>query len=294
MTPSERTTLLNRWIQRSSDAEQARQERAERMVRAAIDAWPYFEGIKPLVYAKGSYPNNTNVRQDSDVDVVVECNDCIYWDNAPGVHRTVSGVYTGPWDYKSWRAHVAAALIDAYGEAGVDTSGNIAINLPEVAGSRPSTDVVPSHGYHLHTGPYSQLVGSVVWSTDGKRIVNWPEQQLQNGRAKNTATNRRYKRMVRALKNVENRLAHVGRIDELPSYFMECLVYNVPNSTLIAGSIDDAFKGTLLTLYGGISADRYGSWTEPNGIKPLFNGGQSWTPADAVKLIDATYDLLGY
>ncbi len=294
MTPSERATSLTLWIQPSSDAEQVRQERAERMVRAAIDAWPNFKGVPRRVYAKGSYPNNTNVRRDSDVDVVVECSDCTYWDNAPGVHRTASGVYTGPWDHKYWRQQVAAALLDAYGATGVDTSGKIAINLPEVAGSRPSTDVVPSHAYHLHTGPYSQLDGSVVWSTDGKKIVNWPEQQLQNGRAKNTATNRRYKQIVRALKNVENRLAHAGRIDELPSYFMECLVYNVPNSTLLTGSLDDAFQGTLLTLYGGISGNRYGAWTEPNGIKPLFNGGQSWTPADAVKLVNATYDLLGY
>ena len=44
-------------------------ERAERMVIAAIDAHPAFDGYRSSikVYAKGSYANKTNVRADSDV-----------------------------------------------------------------------------------------------------------------------------------------------------------------------------------------------------------------------------------
>lgn len=58
--------------------------------------------------------------------------------------------------------------------------------------------------------------------------MNWPQQQLKNGRSLNTQTNHRYKKYVRALKNAESFLAAAGTIDELPSYFMECLVFNVP------------------------------------------------------------------
>ena len=85
------------WTGPSSTTEQDKQERTERMVRQAIDAWPTLSAANLSIYAKGSYPNNTNVRTDSDVDIAVQCHDVVYWgEETPGVH-TSSGAYTGPW-----------------------------------------------------------------------------------------------------------------------------------------------------------------------------------------------------
>ena len=41
---------------------------------------------------------------------------------------------------------------------------------------------------------------------------------------------------------------------------------------------------------------RYGhhAWLEPNRIKPLFGDEQKWTPSDAMTLLSAAYDLMGY
>ena len=58
---------LSSWTGPSSSTEQDKQARTERMVRAAIDVHPAFTGCQMNVYAKGSYPNNTNVRTESDV-----------------------------------------------------------------------------------------------------------------------------------------------------------------------------------------------------------------------------------
>lgn len=44
MTPYERERLLSSWIKPSSLSEQDRQDRAERMIRLAIDAHPAFAG----------------------------------------------------------------------------------------------------------------------------------------------------------------------------------------------------------------------------------------------------------
>jgi len=51
------------------------------MIREAIDEHEAFDGYRSSfsVYAKGSYANNTNVKSDSDVDIVVECSDACYW-----------------------------------------------------------------------------------------------------------------------------------------------------------------------------------------------------------------------
>ncbi len=46
MDPAERAALLTRWMDVSSPSEQDRMERAERMVIAAIDAHPAFNGYR--------------------------------------------------------------------------------------------------------------------------------------------------------------------------------------------------------------------------------------------------------
>jgi hypothetical protein len=49
---------LKGWTGPSSDSEQDKQERTERMVREAIAAHAAFKGCSLSVYAKGSYANN--------------------------------------------------------------------------------------------------------------------------------------------------------------------------------------------------------------------------------------------
>lgn len=85
MTASDRQALLSQWIKPSSDSEKDQQDRAEHMVKDAIKNWWAFDNLTPLIYTKGSYPNNTNVRTDSDVDVVVECHECCWSEFEPGV-----------------------------------------------------------------------------------------------------------------------------------------------------------------------------------------------------------------
>lgn len=240
MSASERAQLLSKWIKPSSENEQAQQERAEDMIRKAITTCAAFDGSSVLVYTKGSYPNNTNVRRDSDVDVTVELQDCFYYGYKPGVTGVEPPVapYQGQWTPTSWRAAVVDALNLAFGEDSVDTSGKIAINIRAVEGSRPSADVVPSFDYRRFDNSTRTIRqdGSCVFPTDGgDKVVNWPQQQLENGRNLNNATNHRYKNYVRALKNAENFLAAEGNIEELPSYFMECLVFNVSTPTLSFG-----------------------------------------------------------
>src|SRR5438046_1494244 len=61
------------WSKPSSDTEQQKYENAERMIRDAIKESIALNGKDIRVFAKGSYPNNTNVRQESDVDIGVAC-----------------------------------------------------------------------------------------------------------------------------------------------------------------------------------------------------------------------------
>jgi hypothetical protein len=298
-TVAEREALVSRWIQPSSASEKDRQDRAERMVREAVAACRDFDGYRGSirVYTKGSYPNETNVRLDSDVDVVVQFNGCIYYDHGDGVTPPSSvAPYTGDWTPAKWRSAVQAAMTGCFGAAGIDTSGKIAIRIKEVAGSRPSADVAPCFAYHRYwdTSHTRRSEGSCVFDTSNKKIVNWPQQQLENGRAKNNRTGGRYKRYVRALKNAENALVKDGVLKALPSYFMECLVYNVADSTLGPGNLDGGFRATLVALHNDLGKDVCQTWVEPNEHKYLFQDTQPWTVADARQLVLATWAKLGY
>ncbi|PBC35523.1 nucleotidyltransferase [Rhodococcus sp. ACS1] len=300
MSASDRAELLNRWIKPSSENEQQQQARAEDMVRKAITTCGDFDGSNVLVYTKGSYPNNTNVRRDSDVDVAVELQDCLYYDYKPGI----TGIeppprpYQGEWTPRTWRNAVVNALVEAFGKESVDTSGKIAINISAVEGSRPSADVVPSFDYRRYDNPERTVSweGSCVFPTDdGAKVVNWPQQQLDNGRNLNTRTNYRYKKYVRALKNAENFLAAQGTIDELPSYFMECLVFNVDESTLTRGSLDEGFEATLLELFLLLEEEENERlMVEPSRMTWLFTHDKKWSVEDGMALVLATWRHFGY
>ena len=247
----------------------------------------------------GPYPNNTNVRQDSDVDVVVELQECQYYDYLPGVVQAnhPGSPYKGGWTPAKWRDEVLKAMVACFGASQVDATGKIAINIKAVAGSRPSADVVPSFDYVRYDDMYGicKHSGSCVFPADGGlKVVNYPQQQLDNGRAKNNRTGGRYKFFVRALKNAENLLCTNGTITDLPSYFMECLIYNVSDATLQTGNLEQGFRATLYELWTLLDATPTDTMQEPNELKWLFKGHSKWSVADAKSFVLHTSSYLGY
>jgi len=310
LTHAERCVLIERWTLKSSASEQDRMERAERMVREAIYAhWPLLADRRKFkIYAKGSYANQTNVRQDSDVDIVVENHDVYhleYFSNEMAQAATPDPSfvpYEGPWKSTNWRTEVETALKNFFGTGDVDTSGNVAITVKEVAGSRPSADVVPAFDFVRYDSPdrapSSTHKGSKVFKKDGTgHIINYPEQQRVNGSAKDRATYGKYKEFARALKNGENALVKAGLMKEKPSYLMECLAYNVANGHLTRGSNrSDWFQDALAQLHNTLLATAfvYEDWLEPNELKYLFGSDQKWKVDDARELTMKLWDYLEY
>lgn len=300
LTSVDRGRLLSAWIKPSTQDEKDRQNRAERMITEAVKAHTAFDGTSIAVYAKGSYPNNTNVRNDSDVDIVVENRDCWYYDYIPAdIQPSINpfSAYTGLWTPALWRSEVTKAMINRFGSTDVDTSGVVALEIAAVPGSRPSADVVPSFGYQCYFSADHRVVeqGSKVFKRPGGSVINWPDQQLRNGRTKNTATGGRYKDFVRALKNIENRLFKEGLISAMPSYFMECLIWNVPDPTLQTYGLDDGFRATLVWLWEHLNDQYdYEQWDEPNGRKYLFHSSQKWSRDDGKALVLAAWKWMDY
>src|SRR5439155_500913 len=67
----------------------------------------------------------------------------------------------------------------------------------------------------------------------GHWITNYPQQHYDNGVAKNLATSKRFKCVVRILKNLENQMVKDNSSPVVASYLIESLAYNVPDHYLL-------------------------------------------------------------
>jgi hypothetical protein len=171
---------LSGWTGPSSPTEQDKQERTERMIRDAVKNHAAFDGCSLTVYTKGSSANNTNVKADSDVDVAVQCDEAMYWDEATKRTFSSTGSYQGIWTPPKLRAELQAALIAKF-SGQVDSSGSTALRIRSGT-ARVDADVVPcfDYRYYLSSGRYHN--GAKAFKKDGNSLVNYPEQQLENGR----------------------------------------------------------------------------------------------------------------
>lgn len=295
---------LRRYKNPSSDHEKDKQDRAERMVRSAVDRWADTVGLGVSYLPKGSYANNTNVKLDSDVDIaVIHGNGQFYRDEtAIREQDRLTSFDVRPPTYSGleFRTQLVNALVASFGVYGCDTSGKTAIEVVE-GSSRVKADVVPSYEYRRYVynsdGRVAYYPGQIVFRTDGTSVVNYPKQQYDNGIAKNNRTGTRYKQLVRILKNIENELVREGKLTELPSYFMECLVYVVPDDQFgHAGSVPltDDLKAVLLYIWNRTDTGGAGqNWYEPNDIKKLFGAGQPWSMQDARDLTAKAWNHYG-
>jgi hypothetical protein len=177
----------------------------------------------------------------------------------------------------------------------VDSSGSTAFRIHS-SSARVDADVVPCFDYRYYLSGGRNRDGAKVFKTTGGSLVNYPEQQKTNGIAKNKRTNLRFKQSVRIMKRLENAMVEAGAHREVPSYFVECLVYNVPDSILTRSTWTDTVKGIISHVFHeleGAEPDEEGDrWLEVNNCKFLFAPGQNWSRQDARALMRAAWNYL--
>lgn len=285
-----------------SDNEDDKRKRAEAQIRDALANYVGLQGRQYVVYAKGSYANNTNVRLNYDVDIAVEYCGFFYYDICLGLDgwtKEAIGIQpiADPYTRDNFKRDIRAALVQAFGATAVE-NGRIAYRVRQKKTTLPA-DVVPCWEFRrydtlfLGTPNYSE--GSRVYPSTGPHKDNYPKKQLTNGTAKNNRTSYRYKRMVRALKKVQTKLVSDGKLDkELASYLTESLVYNVGDPSFNHPTYLQDMRGVLAaifnaTLDGGGSND----WEHVHGLEYLFRGNQGWTTTQVHTMASVAWDAMG-
>lgn len=214
-------------------------------------ATPY-AGRNSVVFLQGSYGNDTNIYAESDVDIIIRLDDCFFSDldslseEERAAHKQAfsDAAYT----HVDFKRDVLSVLTDQYGSA--VKNGDKAITIDANA-SRRKSDVIVATQFRRYvkfrsSSDSEYTEGICFFNAAGERIVNYPKQHSANLTFKHQTSSGWLKPMVRVLKNMRNRMFDQGLIKAglAPSYYLEGLLYNVPNAMLMS-SYQDCVVNTL-------------------------------------------------
>lgn len=289
-------SAFSNWAKPPGKTEQDKSDNSERAIRTAISSSATLSSRSVSVFPQGSYRNRTTVRQDSDVDICVMCTESIFYDLPDGMSPGDFGITVpAPYPYSQFKSDVYNALVSHFGSSSV-LRGSKAFDIHENT-YRVDADVVAAFEYHLYRTDGTYLQGTSFLPDSGGRINNWPDQHYDNGVSKNTATRRRFKALTRITKRLRNEMedSAVSAAINIPSFLIECLVWNVPNEGFGHATYWDDLRYVLAYLYNSTLKDEDCSdWTEVNGIKYLFHTSQPWSRVAANGFIDAAWSHVGY
>lgn len=284
------------WAKSPSQTEQDKCENAERAVRNAVTNSQNLGTKSIRIFAQGSYRNRTNIGAESDVDIGVLCTDTFYFKLPEGFVREDFGLNTpATYTHAEYKDHLHQALNDHFGSDQVNR-GSKAFDVHENS-YRVDADVVPHFEYRLYRTDGTYLEGTTFFTDDGKQIVNWPEQNYNNGVAKNSETSGRFKAITRTLKNLRVQMEDEGyeTARPIPSYLIECLTWNVPLEGFNHETYTADVRYVLAHLFNStIKPEDCSQWGEINEIKYLFRPSQPWTFSQAHNFISDAWNYLGF
>lgn len=181
------------------------------------------------VYLQGSYKNDTNLRGDSDVDIVVELKST-FTSNAADLPSDQTRLYhqsypNATYHLSDFRRDVIQALQQRYTSQKVDTSGNKAILVRGNPGTRLDADVIVCIEYrkygHFFNSASPFVPGIKFWTQrESRQVINFPKVHYQRGCDKHDSTRMWFKRSVRTFKHARNKIVGNGwmEAESAPSF----------------------------------------------------------------------------
>lgn len=293
---------LATWAKPPSESEKERCENTEKAVCDALNNDEALAKRDIIVFAQGSYKNNMYVRLDSDVDICIMLRDTFFADYPNGHTHQDYGNTTSNFTYMEFKNLVEIALVNHFGENQV-VRGNKAFDIHENT-YRVDADVVPAFEHRRYTGStnndgtYHYHQGIEFRPDNGRRIINWPNQIYKNAIEKNNDTGRRYKAVIRILKQLRGKMQDDGikEAEDIASYLIACLAWNVPKEGFNRASYEADVRYVLAHLFNNTRKfDECREWGEINELKYLFRDAvQPWTLAQAHNFISSAWDYIGF
>lgn len=284
--------LIN-WSKPVSTSEDQKCQNAISQITTALKAK---FGNKISVFLQGSYRNNTNVRLNSDVDIVMRYDNAFY----PDLQRLSEAdkaaynaqIISGGYNFVELKADTQAALTSVFSTDVERKNKCIQVNGNTY---RVTADVIPCFVLkRFKTLQTIEAEGIKFYSDDKDEIISFPNQHYTNGTEKTEQTHRLYKRMVRILKTINNRLIDNKTISDklVSSFFIECLVYNVPNGNFVSGNYTQTLRKVIVKIYDDMKSNA--EYTEVNKLLWLFSNKNPRTRQNAINFMQHCWNYMAY
>lgn len=288
---------LKSWILPLSHTEEQRVKNTVQMIKDAVTSNEKLSDCTMEVFAQGSYANNTNVRQNSDVDICVMLTSTVFCNYFDGKTDKDYGYKDGSITYPDYKSYIVEALKTKFGGNTV-IIGNKSINI-KANSYHVNADVVPVFQYRdfkiiSSTDPAKYIEGIKFYAKNGTSVINYPKDHISNGKQKNNSTNYEYKKLVRIMKHIRNDMIDDRKIDgdKITSFLIECLVWNVPNDIITGNNTwEETVQNSIAYLWNVIKDEKHHNWGEVSERLYLFHSGRKWT---AVETKDFLYDMYNY
>ncbi|MFA5228597.1 MAG: nucleotidyltransferase [Candidatus Paceibacterota bacterium] len=249
------------------------------------------------IYLQGSYANSTNVRFDSDVDIVVQLNKPFFSDKSQlsELERNIfdSGHKDTPYEFKNFKEDILSTLSQELPSQQIVNSDKC-IKIEENT-NRVKADVVACIQYRVYKKYLSFLdedsfvEGIKFFNTSNNlEIINYPKTHINNCESKNKDTEGKFKDMIRIYKNMRNKLIEEKVFDDktAPSYFIENLLYNC-SSPCFDGSYNDCMVKILQFVIDAIESGRITGFVCANEQDTLISQ-KTWNLQDLILFINKT------
>lgn len=202
------------------------------------------------VFLQGSYGNDTNIYAESDVDIVIRLDDCFFNDlkSLPEEEKAAhkQAFRDAEYTHVDFKHDVLSVLRGHYGSS--VNAGEKAIVI-DASGSRRKADVIVATQFRRYfkfrsSSDSDYAEGICFFNAAGERIANYPKQHSANLTTKHQASSKWLKPIARVFKNMRSRMVDDGLIKAgiAPSYYIEGLLYNVPNNKLTTSYQDCVFN----------------------------------------------------
>lgn len=257
-----------------SDSENQRCENMINMVKDAIRSYYNSTGDYKMslsnfeIFLQGSYANNTNVKQNSDVDICVMYKNVFRY-HMPDGYSLDSKYSDSSLSYMELRNTIKKALIKKFGiDRVIDKNKAIRVLSNTYT---TDADVVVAFQYRYYTDQSNYKEGISYTALDGTNVVNYPKIHISNGNNKNVSTNHMYKKMVRIIKKImyDMQEDNIKESKEIKGFVLECMVYNIPNNEIYQ-YIDTKYSTNLSNMISIFINKSMKYWKEVNEIKYIF------------------------
>jgi hypothetical protein len=283
---------LSTWSNQGATSTAEDTHKSVRNALAVYTKWP--NKISYDVYLQGSYRNSTNIYGNSDVDLVVELTS-VFWSNLTEGEKQKLELTKGAINLDQFRQLVISAFIEYYGAEYLDTNGDKSLKVLS-DGRRLKADVVVAATYKYYENLRIRAEGITFWTQKtGIQIINYPKLHFNNGADKNSSqrTNMWYRRSTRMFKNAREKIYsdNPSIKGKYPSYFIECLLYNVPD-VKYGNSYQDTYADVVNWLNDQLNKDDLTEFVCQNGMYYLFGPlTVQWNATDARHFVQKLIDL---